>query len=566
MASKTLKQASQLHARGELDNAIEIYESLYETNHDTSPDLYMNYGAALRKKGNPQKGVEILKAGLRKWPENSGLWLNLGNSQIDLGYYFNATYSLRNAINSSNDHQGRLSLYGALQKAKLHNLAYKIARENYILFYKKEPTKIIFALLESILALPEEQRGNLASFQELIHLSEKDTLDESITDKINRAMLLAQTWAQAQKPEYVWHWYSKAKDLIGSQLRDEKKKNLKPSFRTNWHSLSWNLAIHFIKIGEFKLGWKLYEHGLQVPAEGPQKWQRSLKKPFHNKEVPLWQGENISGKNLLVLGEQGIGDTMMFATLLPKFAEKGINVFFIPGPRLEQIYKRSLKCCKILNLNEAKELNISSRKFDYQVPIGSLPQYYSDNFHDFESKNLLSADANLIESLKNKYYEYKKTTKGRLIGISWQGGGKEKRIPLKSISLDKISDLVLMYPNDTFVSLQYGNDKPHLDKLYQNTGKRIYHDETIDPLKDMDSWLAQVAAMDLVISIANTTIHGAGGLGVKTLCLVSNQADWRWINPDIYKGCYWYQSVDTTYQDLNGSWDSALQNAKKWLA
>jgi ADP-heptose:LPS heptosyltransferase len=379
-------------------------------------------------------------------------------------------------------------------------------------------------------------------------------------------MLLAQTWAQAQKPEYVWHWYSKAKDLIGSELRDGKKNNLKPSFKTNWHALSWNLAIHFIKMGEFKLGWKLYEHGLQVPAEGPQKWQRSLKKPFNSKQVPLWKGENISGKNLLVLGEQGIGDTMMFASLIPKFAQRGINLYFVPGPRLDKIYSRSFRCCKVINLEQAKELYNSKIEFSYQVPIGSLPQYYSDNFRDFENNKLLIADADQTKTLKNKYIEYEPAKKGRLIGISWQGGGKEKRIPLKSISLEKISELVNIYPNDTFVSLQYGNDKPHLERLYQNTGKRIHHDDTIDPLKDMDGWLAQVAAMDLVISIANTTIHGAGGLGVKTLCLVSNKADWRWMNVDIYKGCYWYQSVDTAYQDLNGSWDSALEIAKKWLA
>ena len=563
MSQKKLEQASQLHANGKLESAIEVYELIYSTNQFVVAELFMNYGSALREKKNVKKAIQVLQDGIRKCGNNSGIWLNLGNAQIDNGEFYNAIHSLRNAISISDSKRSRLSLCGALQKAKLSHLAYKIAYKNFIEF--KEQEKTIYPLLECILTLPETQRGELEKVQHLIQAIESDNAHESEINKINRAMLLAQTWANASKKEYMWAWYNIAEKLIAKQLKDNEKK-LKPSFKLTWHAFSWNIAIHFIKMGEFKLGWRLYEHGLQVKAEGPQKWQRSLKKPFNNTEVPLWRGDNISGKNLLVLGEQGIGDTMMFATLLPKFAERGINLYFIPGPRLEEIYKRSFSCCKVISLEEAKAINKSSLGFDYQIPIGSLPQYYSDNFHEFGSKRVLTVNAILTETLKNKYLKYKPNTKGRLIGISWQGGGKESRIPLKSISLEKISEMVKIFPNDTFVSLQYGNDKPHLERLYQNTGKRIYHDDTIDPLRDMDSWLAQVAAMDLIISIANTTIHGAGGLGVKTLCLVSNKADWRWINPDIYKGCYWYQSVNTTYQHSNGSWDAALKATEKWLA
>ena len=81
----------------------------------------------------------------------------------------------------------------------------------------------------------------------------------------------------------------------------------------------------------------------------------------------------------------------------------------------------------------------------------------------------------------------------------------------------------------------------------------------------MDGWLSQVAAMDAVISIANTTIHGAGGLGIPTICLVSQKADWRWIEPSIFKGCYWYPSVDAAYQGAKADWEPAVNDASKWL-
>ena len=81
----------------------------------------------------------------------------------------------------------------------------------------------------------------------------------------------------------------------------------------------------------------------------------------------------------------------------------------------------------------------------------------------------------------------------------------------------------------------------------------------------MDLWLDQVAACDAVISVANTTIHGAGGLNLPTQCLLGKQSDWRWFtDPDVQRS-YWYPSVGILRQDTNQSWNQALKHARKWL-
>ena len=116
------------------------------------------------------------------------------------------------------------------------------------------------------------------------------------------------------------------------------------------------------------------------------------------------------------------------------------------------------------------------------------------------------------------------------------------------------------------MSLQYGDDAPHLERYRKATGIEVLHDESINPLKDMDGWLSQVAAMDAVLSIANTTVHGSGGLGIPTICLVSNNSDWRWIQPEIYQGNYWYSSVEAVYQNKDGSWSEALNSVSSWLS
>ena len=85
----------------------------------------------------------------------------------------------------------------------------------------------------------------------------------------------------------------------------------------------------------------------------------------------------------------------------------------------------------------------------------------------------------------------------------------------------------------------------------------------------MDRWLSQVRACDAVVSVANTTIHGAGGLNVPTQCLLSRHSDWRWlIDPSVMRS-YWYPSVgivrETKSHPSSSSWSSAMLSVSDWL-
>ena len=81
----------------------------------------------------------------------------------------------------------------------------------------------------------------------------------------------------------------------------------------------------------------------------------------------------------------------------------------------------------------------------------------------------------------------------------------------------------------------------------------------------MDFWLDQVQAVDFVISIANTTIHGAGGLGKPTFCLLSTFADWRWIHPDVWKvvtGILLWMLDQKKFNE----WDQVISECNQWLS
>jgi hypothetical protein len=343
-------------------------------------------------------------------------------------------------------------------------------------------------------------------------------------------------------------------------LINEPLRKLSAKFINNWNIYCWNLSIFLLKQGDLANGWRLFDHGLQVPTDTKQKWQRSLKKPFDFTSVPLWRGENLNGKSLLILGEQGIGDSMMFLTLLPSLLRESNQVALFVETRLRNIYARAFPNLSIVTDSSLAQIKNPSSVFDLQCPLGSICKYRFTSFSDYGFHSpILQSVPKWTAKFRKRHFD------GRpLVGISWQGGGSKKVISQKSIALKQWFKL-LAHPNFKFVSLQYGLDLPHIQKFKNESGIDIAHDSDVDCTKNMDYWLSQVDAMDFVISVANTTIHGAAGLSKPTLCFLGLESDWRWTDQSVFSGSYWYPTVDVALQSKDRSWSDALSQASIWL-
>ena len=357
-------------------------------------------------------------------------------------------------------------------------------------------------------------------------------------------------------------------DKLTSQLRANNSPDYSKAI-TRARSGLWNLSCVLLRLGSHELGWKYYDNGLQVPAPAPQKWQRALFKPYTFAELPLLTCEKLESANsVLLLGEQGIGAAMMFVQCITHL-KKRTNARITLGlnKRLVPIYKDSLQNVDVLVDSEIRiKYPNATSQFDFQLPIGSLSRLLSLTPQRTRSHGLLVTNVKESMRLRQKYISQhgKSVEKPFLLGISWQGGGKPDRINLKSVKLEQLISL-FKKKNVIPVSLQYGDDEPHVRKFNLANSQNLIHDDSIDPVSNLHGFLPQVKAMDAVISIANTTVHCSGGLNVPTLCLVSKNADWRWLKPNIYKGSYWYSTVDAEYQSESGSWDNAISNAEKWL-
>jgi len=127
---------------------------------------------------------------------------------------------------------------------------------------------------------------------------------------------------------------------------------------------------------------------------------------------------------------------------------------------------------------------------------------------------------------------------------------------VRSTTLEQWEKL-LSVPGVHFVNLQYGDSREELKKTEEHCGLKILDWEDGDPLKDLDGFAAKVAALDLLISVDNPTVHMAGALGVPVWALLPHVCDWRWLQN--CEDSPWYESLRLFRQEKPREWEGVFE-------
>jgi hypothetical protein len=272
-------------------------------------------------------------------------------------------------------------------------------------------------------------------------------------------------------------------------------------------------------------------------------------------DVPgtLYQGEDLRGKNLFIWPEQGIGDEVMFASVLPELETVGADVTIACDKRLVSLHERSFPFARFIPKDPANRYQYLENMPDYHMAIGSLSRYFRKSMDDYErSKPYLVADMTLTEKWKRRFRELEHDF---TIGLSWRGGNSEKTRRQRSIDLDQLSPILRLPAN--MINLQYGDHREELDRFRKNTGICIHDWDDANPLKDLDNLVAQIKALDLVISIDNSTVHFAGAAGCQTFVLLPSPNEYRWTTG--MQNSYWYPNVVRLYRrHSNEDWQRVI--------
>ncbi|HEY2880917.1 MAG TPA: tetratricopeptide repeat protein, partial [Pirellulales bacterium] len=297
-------------------------------------------------------------------------------------------------------------------------------------------------------------------------------------------------------------------------------------------------------VEQYPTGWSDYEWRLQTGQIQLPRFPQ-----------PLWTGQPLETGTLLVHSEQGIGDEILFASCLPEVITRVGKCVFICHPRLARLMARSFPAAVVVAQAPAADrappkLPLAA---DFQIPSGSLPMHLRPTAESFpRRKRFLLADP---EKRRTWQKQFDVLGPGLKIGISWRGGGTWEERRRRTTTLDQWR-AVLEITGAQFINLQYGDCSAELANENRTGGETLHDLPGADPLGDLDEFAAKVAALDLVISIDNATVHLAGALGIPTWCLVPFVPQWRWRLHG--EQSPWYPSVQLFRQTKPGDWDGVL--------
>lgn len=292
------------------------------------------------------------------------------------------------------------------------------------------------------------------------------------------------------------------------------------------------LSQYHLATGDFARGWVAYE------------WRSGTFDRKHKAleaRAPRWTGEALTGKTILVLAEQGIGDTIQFVRFLADLHARGAEVTALVQPVLLALL-RSLPVP--VTWSDAPE---DVGAYDRQIRLLSLPHALGIDLEGIaRAVPYLTPDAAKVAAWRTRIGDH-----GFRVGVVWQGNPRYGQDHRRSVPLTHFAPLAAI-PGVRLISLQAVHGLDQLDCLPEGMAVETL-DETITANPDgVSEVAAAMAALDLVISSDTAMAHLAGALGRPVWLALNDDPDWRWLfdRPD----SPWYPTMRLFRQKQRGDW------------
>jgi len=351
---------------------------------------------------------------------------------------------------------------------------------------------------------------------------------------------------------------------IGREVEAERhfRRALQKGDERNYLT-DWEFSHLLLRQGRFAEGWKGYARRFEA---GPFSNVRRYTFP-----LPDWQGEPLQGKSILVHAEQGLGDQIMFASIIPDLLAEGASVFLASSFELVDLFNDSfpqVPVYGILREGDAQRWWSALPPLDYQVPIGNLAVYRRQTAEQFAPRPYLAADPRRVATMQRYLDTVMPGWSDRQryplrVGIMWASNpalfdwrsarrGRKKTIPPDLLGLLGSVDHTLFVSLQTRQSAEQAAHVPFLDIVDCS--------QTLDTMADT---AALIEHLDVVLSVDTSVAHLGGGLGKPTWTLLAADPDWRWTHGR--QDSFWYPQMRLFRQPVRGEWRPVIENVVEAL-
>lgn len=284
---------------------------------------------------------------------------------------------------------------------------------------------------------------------------------------------------------------------------------------------------------------------------------------------PLWQGQFLPNSTLLIHGEQGLGDEIMFASIVPELMKEAetVNAKIILAcrPTLVRLFQHSFPAVTVIPHEVGgREADLSTLgTIDAQCPIGNLPYWRRKTAAEFGTpKAYLEAPTTETDAFQKKlealgfYHNDDPAWPHLSVGLAWGSNplvktmsGLQRNLPIRELAgLSGIAGV-------RYVGLQNKErafelaDAPELDCF-----------DVSAALTDFATTAGLIANLDLVITVCTSLAHVAAAMGKETWVLVQHHAEWRWGQRD--KDSLWYPNIRVFRQASKGDWQGVIRKVR----
>jgi tetratricopeptide (TPR) repeat protein len=294
----------------------------------------------------------------------------------------------------------------------------------------------------------------------------------------------------------------------------------------------------------------------------------------HMIKAPLWRGEPLDGKRILIVGEQGLGDEFMFANILPDMQEavgETGRLDIAVDDRLIPLFQRSFPRADVGPYDDRTLIDKDGNKSlrfvpfslargepDYWAPMGTPLHIFRKQLADFRHEAFLVPDPARVAEYREILGGFGPQPK---IGICWRSmmlGAKRAKY---YSALDAWGP-ILKTQGVTFVNLQYGDCAEELAHACERHGVEIKVVDSLDLKNDIDGAAALSAALDLVISAPTAAAATAASVGTEVWFLTAGRT-WPQLGTAEYP---WYRKTKVFSPANFGEWNELIPRVGEALA
>ncbi|WP_175970508.1 tetratricopeptide repeat protein [Burkholderia sp. BCC0322] len=509
-----------LHDGQRLDEAEACYRSVLASNPGHGPVL-RRLGLLLRFTGRDAEAERTLRDAVIARPDDAVVRADLAMLLQALGRSDEAEQQYRESLAHEPNDAATLNSFGAL----LHQLE------------RLPEAETCFRRAVSLQHGSREARGNLGN---VLFAQRRYAEAESCYREV-----------LACDPSFAEVWNNLGRLLHEVGRLDEAAAALRHALTLDHDRVptTFNLSLVLLAMGQYEEGWRHYEARFQPSSH----WgDASSNRVLASLPAPLWHGEPLDGKSLVVWPEQGFGDVVQFARYLPLLKQRGLSTLTVVCPAaLTRLIATADGVDRCVEPDEAAALPAH----DYAVPIMSLPLHCGTTLDTIPATvPYLHVPASLVERWRSSV-----PSAGLKVGLVWAGDPRPDQAQAHATdrrrSLPASAYLPLLrIPGVSFVSLQKGETtRRQIDTI----PSPLRPADPMEHVRDFADTAAIISHLDLVITVDTSVAHVAGALGKPVWILSRFDGCWRWLADR--DDSPWYPRARLFRQSEAGRWSDVVE-------